>query len=318
MVDNNHHASSSSVAAGIINPVTGHRLNITAGFEQFLPPAKALYGEMEKIFDGVIFTPVEQLRLIKNKGQLEYLQRRQGQNEYSGILGNHQQGSPYFGTSEYGSLNIQQSAIVHCKEMLSSCRRWLQAQDAYLNAKLKYKDISATSTGVSYKDFKADGIIFCEGHAASQNPWLSELPFKLAKGDILTLQVKSEPQRALPMLNWGKWLAPTAKQGVVKLGSSFEWADLSLTPDPATHEKLIDSLYGYTNIRGEVIEREVGIRPTTRERQPFVGKMKNLEQAYCFNGFGSKGCLLMPFYANLLCDHLINDAPLPEEVTKWL
>ena len=43
VIDNHQHASSSVVAAGIINPITGHRLNITEGFAKYYPIAKQFY-----------------------------------------------------------------------------------------------------------------------------------------------------------------------------------------------------------------------------------------------------------------------------------
>ena len=318
LIDNNLSASSSKVAAGIINPITGHRLNITAGFEQFWPIAEAAYAEMETDFGVSFYKPVAQTRLIKNQGQFDYLQQRQQQAEYLALIGEHKMQSPYFMASEFGSIDIKQSAIVDCKELLSACKAWLIERNAYLCTKLDYTNLGSNESGVAYQEIVATSVIFCEGHAATNNPWLNTLPFKLAKGEILSMKLHNSNALDLPLLNWGNWLAPTSTEGVAKLGSSFEWKDLSLKPNAATRDKLLTSLNTNSNIEATLIESEVGIRPTTRDRMPFIGGLKNLKHAYCFNGFGSKGCLLIPYYADLLCDHLIDQQPLPNELTQWL
>jgi glycine/D-amino acid oxidase-like deaminating enzyme len=66
------------------------------------------------------------------------------------------------------------------------------------------------------------------------------------------------------------------------------------------------------------LNHAVGIRPTTKHRQPFVGSITALPNAYCFNGFGSKGCLIIPYYAQLLRSHILNNAKLPSALTQWL
>lgn len=318
VIDNEHATSSSKVAAGIINPITGHRLNITAGFEQYQPIAECCYTEMEEEFEVSLYKNVAQSRLIKNQGQFDYLQHRQQQGEYVDLLGEHEFASSYFCDNEFGSIKIKRSAVVDCKNLLTACKAWLCAQDSYLATKFDYAELSQSELGIEYKNVCGNRLIFCEGYAAVHNPWLLDLPFKPAKGEILSIKLDDESTQTASMLNWGNWLAPTSEPNVAKLGSSFEWADLSLTPSLATTEKLLDSLHTNTHAHGQVIATEVGIRPTTRERLPFIGQVGTLKNAYCFNGFGSKGCLLIPHYANLLCAHLIEGSALPEEVTKWL
>jgi len=118
------------------------------------------------------------------------------------------------------------------------------------------------------------------------------------------------------MMSWDKWLVPLGS--TAKLGSSFAWDDLDLSPNEKIKKTLLDSLRNNTQVSADVISHEVGIRPSTRQREPFVGKLSNLDNAYCFNGFGSKGCLLIPHYVDLLSKHLLQQSPLPSKVTQWL
>jgi glycine/D-amino acid oxidase-like deaminating enzyme len=47
VIDNDHLGSASKVAAGIINPITGHRLNLTEGFVDYYHRATNFYTDIE-------------------------------------------------------------------------------------------------------------------------------------------------------------------------------------------------------------------------------------------------------------------------------
>ena len=106
--------------------------------------------------------------------------------------------------------------------------------------------------------------------------------------------------------------------GLAKLGSNYAWGDLSLNASADIKDKLLGSLHENVNIDAELVNHEVGIRPTTKYRQPFIGPISGLEKAYCFNGFGSKGCLTIPQHAADLCDFLLSYKLLPPEVSECL
>lgn len=322
VIDDAHYGSSSKVAAGIINPITGHRLNLTSGFVDYFDRAKCFYKDAETQLSHSFIKSVPQIRLIKNKGQASYFEKRLAEPIYQGFLKLSDQ-SLVFKNTEYGCAQIKQTSIVDTKLLLREVRSWLTQKKAYRQDKIDYAKIDVTSTNVRYTDINAKKIVFCEGYQARNNPWLKDLPFKLAKGEILTVQTKTPTPN---MLSWGNWLVPSDK-GLFKLGSNYNWnldwnlnsGRTELDTTESVKQKLFDSLALHTKAeKPNLIEHEVGIRPTTTDRNAFVGKIKTLENAFCFNGFGSKGCLTIPLHADLLCDHMLNNSVLPEELTKWL
>ncbi|MFT7528543.1 MAG: glycine/D-amino acid oxidase-like deaminating enzyme [Arenicella sp.] len=315
VLDNDNLGSSTKVAAGIINPITGHRLNISDQFLDYFPIAKAYYYALELDTKQPLFRTIKQTRLIKNQGQFNYLQQRLNETAYQGLL----QGSDSsnFDPAEFGVIDIQQTAVVDTKALLSATRKWLEARNSYAQYSVNYSEIKVTKTGVSIGRWQAKQIIFCEGYQANKNPWLAHLPFKLAKGEILTLDLSAKGLDR--MLSWGHWLVPDgSNQQSAKLGSNFIWNDLSLNPSEGSTAKMLDSLKQHTGLHGNVLMHEVGIRPTTTDRKPFIGPLSKLEKSYCFNGFGSKGCLLVPYYAELMADHLLLDKTLPEDLRTWV
>jgi len=326
VIDNQYNGSSTQVAAGLINPITGHRLNITESFELYSAKAREFYRQAESQLSELFFQDVDQIRRINNAGQANYCTKRLQQDEYRNLLAitsdvetstsnlGSSASNLEFSLDEFGCVAVKQTAVVNTKALLSSCRDWLQAKNAYTTLKLDYAKLKVSESYVSYGAIKAKRVVFCEGYQAIHNPWLKDLPFKLAKGEILTVNINKPLSK---MLSWGNWLVP-GQDSLAKLGSNFAWNDLSLEPSNDIKQKLLASLHDNTTRKGEVISHEVGIRPTTAQRKPFVGKLTNLENAYCFNGLGSKGCLIAPYYSALLADHLINGKVLPTEVTQCL
>ena len=314
VVDNDLQGSSSQVAAGLINPITGHRLNMNDGFVDFLDSAINFYAGLENELGRSFICPIEQRRLIKNPGQAGYFDKRCEQGEYRAFLS--RADTPEFKSSEFGTAAVHQTYVVDTKALLAAVKAWLIERDAYLSMQVDYSDLVNDKQSFSINDIDAKQIIFCEGFKAISNPWLKDLPFKLAKGEILTLELDTA---CATMLSWGSWLVPQERNSTsAKLGANYAWEDTDLTPSEAVRTKLIDSLEQTTTFTGRVVQHEVGVRPTTKLRKAFVGPLSNLDNAYCFNGFGSKGCLTIPKHVQLLCDHLLLQTELPNEITQCL
>lgn len=314
VIDNNQQGSASQVAAGIINPITGHRLNITDQFDRYYAVAKRCYKSIERQFDTHFFRTVNQTRLIKNAGQAHYFKQRLSQADYQSILS--RASTMPFANCDFGCAQVASTAAVDTVALIECIKHDLLDLGKYHNEAFNYADLVENGRGWQYHEWKADRLIFCEGHQAINNPWLKDLPFKLAKGEILTVSTQ-EPNHQ--MLSWGNWLVPSEDNAhSARLGSNYAWNDLSLSLDLSVATKLLESLEQHTGQSATIINHKVGIRPTTVQRQPFVGPLSQHPNAYCFNGFGSKGCLTIPYHAELLCQHFQTATQLPTEVTRWL
>ena len=308
VIDNHHHHSASKVAAGIINPITGHRSNLTQGFVQFMSTAKTSYKQLQDAFGQKFLSNIQQQRLLKNQGQQHYYLKRLEQTNYADFVtalektGNT---SHPFKTNEFGIADIQETFRVDVNALLATIKNWLITQNSYVYEKINYADITIEDKHVRIKNNSlactAEHIVFCEGYQAIHNPWFKQLPFKLAKGEILTLQL-TKPQTA--MLNWGHWLLPLLPQITTAfLGANYAWNDTSETCNRDIAQELLDSLEKNTHISAKVIAHQSGIRPSTINRKPLIGVHPDHSRLFCFNGFGSKGCLLIPYYAEQFTQH---------------
>ena len=63
--------------------------------------------------------------------------------------------------------------------------------------------------------------------------------------------------------------------------------------------------------KDQLLKKSVGIRPGTRDKQPFLGHHPDNAKLLIFNGFGSKGSLMIPWYADRFSRYLIKGDSLP-------
>jgi glycine/D-amino acid oxidase-like deaminating enzyme len=64
----------------------------------------------------------------------------------------------------------------------------------------------------------------------------------------------------------------------------------------------------------EIIKHEAGIRPTVNDRRPILGIHPEHPRLAVFNGLGTKGVMLAPYFANQLIDHLEKEQTIDPEV----
>ena len=64
----------------------------------------------------------------------------------------------------------------------------------------------------------------------------------------------------------------------------------------------------------KVIDHQTGFRPTTHDRKPVLGFHPEYPQLGVFNGFGSRGVLLIPYFAQHIQAHIELQSNLNNEV----
>ena len=138
------------------------------------------------------------------------------------------------------------------------------------------------------------------------------LPFQPAKGEILHL---SSPNK-LPehIINQGKWLLPL-KDGNFKIGATYQNLAKDELPSKSGKQELLNALKDMPIEQKNIslTAHQAGIRPNTLDKNPFLGMHPKHQNIGIFNGFGSKGSLLIPWYSERMCEHLIHGTVLPSD-----
>ena len=161
---------------------------------------------------------------------------------------------------------------------------------------LYYHDIDLVNNRAYFQDEFYDNVVFCEGSHAVNNPWFGDLPFKLTKGEILTISSRLDIDFAV---NKNSFVLPLG-EGTYRVGATYEWKDLSDIPTAEGAEILKEKFKAISDADFNIIDHKAGIRPTLAHRRPVYNLHETYRQLAVFNGLGTKGVMLAPYFAHEL------------------
>ncbi len=315
VLDNDYASASSTVAAGLINPVTGKRLVKTVGVDECLPQARQTYRALEQTLGVELLVDKPMLRLFHSQAERERWQRRQQEEGYQSYLGEIIEAAqlPAPVVASHGAGRQLQTAYLRTGPLLHGMRERFRQHGCYLQCQFDYGELQLGAGEVRWREVTARRVIFCEGYKGAENPWFSWLPFQPARGEFLTLRcAKLLPDQ---IINSGRWIMPRG-DGLYRAGASYDHQQLDESITPEARQMLLAALPNF--LAGppefEVVAQQAGVRPTTSDRQPFVGQHPHHPALAMFNGFGSKGSLLIPWHVERFVERLLDATPLSSAI----
>jgi glycine/D-amino acid oxidase-like deaminating enzyme len=300
--------NASQIAAGLINPITGIRFVKSMDIDQLLPSAIDYYKQLAQHFGQTFYIEKTMLRILGNNNELAIYQKRQQQVEYQDYLAGLLSSSPFIQTN-IGILQQKQTGYLLTKPLLKALKNYFISIQAYICSNVNYNDIYITQS-FNWKNIYAKQIIFCQGHHATVNPWFSWLPFQPVKGEIITASTTQKIPHYI--LNYGHWFIPI-NSSQFRIGATFDRENLNTETTIKAKQILLKSLKKVCpSITTKlIVNQKAGIRPTTLDKQPFIGIHPKHPELVVFNGFGAKGSLQIPWFCQRLADHLLDNTPLP-------
>ena len=311
VIDEPRPFAASRVASGVVNPVTGRRLVKTWLIDDLLPSMQLLYGELEQELDircleqkdVIDFFPSPQMRLA-------FLDRLREDPRYLSVQKGAADWSLYLQFDfDYGT--IQPCYLVNVQVLLQAFRKELLRNGTLWEAAFDTGQLRTEPDLIRYHDLTADRIIFCNGSTGAENPYFKNLPFAPNKGEVLIVDVPALPRthilkKSLSLVPW--------KDGLFWAGSSHEWEFTHDQPTEQFRNKTVEQLKAFLKIPFTVVDHLASVRPATLERRPFVGFHPQHPSIGIFNGMGTKGCSLAPYFAHQFAQHIAYHEPLAPEV----
>ncbi|MTI31752.1 NAD(P)/FAD-dependent oxidoreductase [Xanthovirga aplysinae] len=312
VIDQIEQKSSSEVAAGLFNPITGRKMKKSWKADTLFPNMISFYRELEEVtkssflHEVPIYRPFfsieEQNEWMAKSADLDYQQFIH--KVWNKSLGNGLVKDPF------GGLELKMSGYLDIPSLLEAYREYLRALGAFRDEQFMENELKLENGKVKYKNLEAHKVVFCNGPSARFSKYFSWLPFRPVKGELLHIETDALLDK---IYNRGVFVVPT-KTGICKVGATYNWKELNHVATSNARTELEEKLNNLVIFSYEVIDQKVGVRPATKDRKPFLGSHPNFSELAVFNGLGTKGVSLSPYFSEQLADFFVMNKELDMEV----
>ena len=303
----------SRIAAGICNPVTGKVMTKTYLAEELFPFLNKFYPKAEEILGRRFFYPLPIYRPFLSQDEADQWTRKLESGELSQFAGVRKEPSGTTLNDPYGGLVIKQSGCLNVGEWTSAVRDVLNEKRIYREEDLIESELEIGEI-INYREHVAKKIIFCQGTAATQSSFFNWLPLKPLKGETITVRMNFDPTR---IISRGVYLVPSQRQNEFIVGSTYERMPFEDGLSEAGKDQIITRLEALVKEPFQLVHQDWGIRPTVSDRRPLLGGHPDHRNVIIFNGLGTKGVSLAPYFAGCLADWMEGLRELPPEVNIY-
>ena len=305
--------NSSRVAAGLFNPVTGKNAVKTWMAEQLFPYLHHYYVEIEQITGKKFFFSMPLYRPFSSIQEQNEWMARSADTAYKQYID-----TIHTSTIDRDNLNdqlgglvLKQSGYLNTTAYLDAVRTMIESAATIRQQFFDEDRLTIQTDFISYDEFRARKIIFCQGEKGIRNKWFKDLPIRPLKGE--TIQIQCEWKKNV-ILNRGVYMVPGGASGEYRVGSTYKFNDDSMQITVEGRQELEDKLRALIKFPYTVMDQKFGIRPTTNDRRPVLGRHPESEKIVIFNGLGAKGVSLAPYFSEVLFHWVENSADLNKEV----
>jgi glycine oxidase len=290
VIDEQKENTSSKICGGMFTPISGKRMTKSKDTDELLGLAKKMYLEIETYLGIKILNEKNIYTVfgsVKEQNDLTLKLDNQNFSQHINLQPENQESIK----QPFGSFEIEGSGWIDVKKFLSSMKQKLEETNQYRTEKFDYSLLKKVDEKWQYKKIVATNIIFCEGVNATQNPFFPNLPFRFCKGDMLT--IKCELLKTNRVIKKGIGILHL-HDDIFKVGSNYEWNDLSEAPTEAGKNMLLKKLDELIDVPYTIIKHEAAIRPSSITREPFIKIHPEHKNMFMLNGLGTKGVMTGP------------------------
>jgi glycine/D-amino acid oxidase-like deaminating enzyme len=304
--------SASGVAAGIVNPLTGRKLVRTWKADDLFPFLHQFYRDIEETLGVRFFQPKTIYRPFRSIAeQTSYLALTDDPEIASYVTKSidNQLYSPFINNS-FGGLEVTQAGWLDLTEFVRIIKGYFIRKNQYLEGKVSSTDLTIKEDLIEWNGLKINKVIFCDGAQGRENPLFDWLPYNPVKGQILT--AVAEGYSIKNIVNQGVFILPV-REGLIRIGATYSWHELDWQTTGEARAFLESKVRDLLKISYQVVAQQAGIRPSTKDRRPFIGIHPDHPAVGIFGGMGTKGVSLAPYLAEQFARHLLDGEDLISE-----
>lgn len=308
VINHDTEATSSKKAAGLYNPITGRQMVKTWRADDFFPKLETEYRELEKIIEAKFLYPIPIYRPFRTVSDQNDWQGKQSEAQYKNYLKEVKTAS--LGLENIidpnGGIIIDNCGFVDLPTLLNAYKNYLIHKGIYHEEMFEIAEMSESEEEVVYKNWSAKKVLFCEGPSIS-SLW-EELPFRPVRGEIIDIECDLASDY---VINQGVFMIP--KNGYFTVGSTYDHKNLTFQPQESGIQNIQERLGKIFAGKYRILDKRAGVRPASHDRRPYIGFHKNFRTLSIFNGFGTKGVSLTPYFAKHFVDVLEGKTDLEKE-----
>lgn len=313
LIDEPEKNRASKQAAGLFNPITGRFLLKTWLADTLFPYLEQFCREVEEHTCRKFFRPMPLYRpFVSFEEQNQWMGRSAEPRWRPYIKEVVTKGGTVEGLKDpYGGLFQNRTGYILTDVYMKAVRQWVRDAGFVDDAVFDEAKMRVTNDGVEYGTFSARRIIFCQGERMLESKAFPKIPIRPLKGETLTIRTDWNQEF---IANRGVYVVPGQNKGEYRVGATYVFNDRSpgVTKDGRTF--LEEKLRELVSFQYEVVAQDWGVRPTTKDRKPILGCLPGAEQLVVFNGLGTKGVSLAPYFSEVLIRWLENEAPIDQDV----
>ncbi len=312
IIDNGHRNACSMIAAGVMNPITGRRFVKSWMYDQLYPKALEKYKQLEQKLDCKLIQQCNIIRIFRSPGQeTEWLARSAwpGHQEY--VVDEVQPGAFLkIGDPSWRYGEVRHSYQIDIPQIVGRSKQiWLSDGALHIHD-FRYNELTFNDH-IIYQDEKYNNVIFCEGQQARFNPYFRNDLLAVSRGDILIVRI---PNLNLKKIVKKKYFLIQLEGDLFWYGALNSWDDTDIPLQEKDRNELMDHLHQMIKLPFTVVEHKAAIRPTVQDRRPILGKHPEIQNMFIFNGLGTKGASIGPYWADKLVSYMYDAGGITDEV----
>lgn len=305
VIDENKNNTSSKVASGVINPVTGRRAVTTWLASEILPYCNSFYNQVQSEFNLPIISQKNILSFHVNQQREDaYGKRLEEEHNYLTEFNELDELKTFF-NFQHGVTEINPIYLIEVQNIISSVKDFLIQKHSYLHEEFVEENLNVTDNEIKYRNISADKIIYCNGINSMKSCYWNKLPFVRNKGQALIVEIDNLPNNKI--YKFGTTTLVPWYNNFWWVGSTYELHFFTEEPTIDFLKNTEKYLSNFLKCNFKPINHIAAVRPATIERRPFVGFHPKYKNIGILNGMGTKGCSLAPFFSNQLVNHILNN-----------
>lgn len=315
IIGNNTLSNCSRIAAGLWNPIVFKRMTGSWKADQLIPELKEFYCDSEKLLAAKFYHEREIIKPFFSPEE-KNLWLKRSETELKNYLS--QEVFEPKETEKNLTIPTTYGLVKKCGNIdmpvfLDAVTAFHQKQQEITNAIFDHSSLHIQADKITYKNIEAKNIVFCEGYLVKNNPLFNWIPLNPVKGEVVEIECK-DIELGSNVLNRNGFIFQL-NNDTYKVGATYNWKELNENISDEGLAELKTKIEQMITAPYQVIKHHAGVRPSSIDRRPIIGVHPKLSNAFVFNGLGTKGVMIAPYFAKNFVNFYLKKEALDPEVS---